>query len=550
MKKAANRKPKHNVRRAKARSQIAHSRASATPFKSANSLTGSANTNSARQPGMLDRLAYASRRLTTPLEIGAKTTSDALAWIQRAPRACIRAIPVPAEDREMVALLLAPFFILALALAGNQSIQFAKHLRALIARPVAPVMLPSDNGAAHQIALRNDTDIVKKVHLTALQPQALAKRIGAPDRFATSRTAPDYTAPALGAPAELTKTQLPAGVAPSLSRDVQPVALRMLPHYPSHQAVAQAPVRLEASIATAELASATPQWQAASEYSQSQILGEIDPRQSDRLVAFDEERDMATQRVSLFERCTLPIADTKSTLTSSSIPASATSPIAPATWFTPSGMPSFGQRLAAAARRQLGEFVIYNDAYRSISYPRGDVAKLYGVCTDVVIRAYRDLGIDLQVAVQTARVGSGDRNIDHRRTETLRRFFQRSGESLPVTTFSEDYLPGDIVTYARPQNTGTASRSHIAMVSDVIAPSGRPMIVHNRGWGPQLEDALFVDRITGHYRYSGPTRATPVGDASAKLRKEAGTDLRTADKETRRAVPNSRRTASTGRTLR
>ncbi len=160
---------------------------------------------------------------------------------------------------------------------------------------------------------------------------------------------------------------------------------------------------------------------------------------------------------------------------------------------------AFGQHLAAAAEGQLKQFVIYNEVYVSISYPLGDVPQLFGVCTDVVIRAYRALGIDLQELVYRARVGSGDRSIDHRRTQTLRRFFARKAQSLPVTDFSEDYLPGDIVTYYRPQNRG--SKYHIAIVSNQIAPSGRPMIIHNRGWGPQIEDALFVDEITGHYRF-------------------------------------------------
>jgi uncharacterized protein YijF (DUF1287 family) len=167
----------------------------------------------------------------------------------------------------------------------------------------------------------------------------------------------------------------------------------------------------------------------------------------------------------------------------------------------------FGQALARAARSQTTDLVIYNDKYRRIAFPMGDVPALYGVCTDVVIRAYRALGIDLQQLVHDLKVGAGDTNIDHRRTETLRRFFARAGESLAITRMAEDYLPGDIVTYYRPQNRH--SRSHIAVVSDVIAPSGRYMILHNRGWGVQLEDGLFVDEITGHYRYRAPT-AAPV----------------------------------------
>jgi uncharacterized protein YijF (DUF1287 family) len=188
---------------------------------------------------------------------------------------------------------------------------------------------------------------------------------------------------------------------------------------------------------------------------------------------------------------------------------------------------AFGERLATAARTQTGELVIYNDVYRRISYPMGDVPELYGVCTDVVVRAYRDVGIDLQALVRRARVGTGDASIDHRRTLVLQRFFARYGRSLPVTDFVEDYRPGDIVTYDRPQNHG--SRAHIAIVTDAIAPSGRPMIVHNRGWGPQLEDALFVDRMTGHYRYTGTelrivsadgariVAGTPAGLASSSV---------------------------------
>jgi uncharacterized protein YijF (DUF1287 family) len=171
---------------------------------------------------------------------------------------------------------------------------------------------------------------------------------------------------------------------------------------------------------------------------------------------------------------------------------------------------AFGLRLAQAAERQVGNFVIYDDAYRSISYPMGDVNGMFGVCTDVIVRAYRALGLDLQVLVHQSRAGTGDRSIDHRRTEVLRRFFESDGQSLPVTSFAENYRPGDIVSYYRPQNQRT--RAHIAIVSSVMAPSGRLMIVHNRGWGPQLEDALFVDEITGHYRYRGPAL---VRDASA-----------------------------------
>lgn len=160
----------------------------------------------------------------------------------------------------------------------------------------------------------------------------------------------------------------------------------------------------------------------------------------------------------------------------------------------------FGRALAAAARAQTASFVIYNARYVSLAYPGGDTPALYGVCTDVVIRAYRALGIDLQELIHASRLGRGDPSIDHRRVEVVRRFLTRHGTSLPISEFAEAYRPGDIVTYHRPE--GRISQFHIAIVIDEVAPSGRPLIVHNRGWGPQIEDALFVDRISGHYRLS------------------------------------------------
>lgn len=174
----------------------------------------------------------------------------------------------------------------------------------------------------------------------------------------------------------------------------------------------------------------------------------------------------------------------------------------------PSNPDAFGLALAAAAREQLDDFVIYTDKYYNISYPMGDLPILYGVCTDVIVRAFRAVGYDLQQLVQETHSGAGDKNIDHRRVDTLRKFFAKYGDDLPITEFAEDYKPGDIVSYYRPQNRH--SRTHIAIVSDEIGPSGRPMIIHNRGWGPQQEDALFVDQITGHYRFTGAKLPLPA----------------------------------------
>ncbi len=183
---------------------------------------------------------------------------------------------------------------------------------------------------------------------------------------------------------------------------------------------------------------------------------------------------------------------------------------------------TFGRRLAAAAVAQTEDLVIYTARYQPMAYPLGDVMPLHGACIDVVIRAYRTLGIDLQEEIQKGRPSRGDTNIDHRRTENLRRFLDRAGASVPISSFPEDYKPGDIVTYHRPFSR--ISTSHIAVVTDVIAPTRRPMIVHNRGYGPQLEDALFVDRITGHYRYMGPppAAASPAKPTSARATTRGG----------------------------
>ena len=168
----------------------------------------------------------------------------------------------------------------------------------------------------------------------------------------------------------------------------------------------------------------------------------------------------------------------------------------------PAPAPSvFGARLAAVARRQTSHLVFYNPAYQQIAYPMGDVPRYFGVCTDVVVRAYRALGIDLQVLVHKSGAGSGDANIDHRRVEVLRRFFARAGTSLPITKNPDDYKVGDIVTYYMPN--GWLSKTHIAIVAADKSHAGVPLVIHNRGWGVQAEDWLFAEKITGHFRYGG-----------------------------------------------
>lgn len=168
--------------------------------------------------------------------------------------------------------------------------------------------------------------------------------------------------------------------------------------------------------------------------------------------------------------------------------------------------------LIAAAVGQTRENVTYDGSYFRIKYPNGDVPAHLGVCTDVVIRAYRAIGIDLQVLVHEdmkAHFGlypklwglkKTDTNIDHRRVPNLQVFFRRFGTELPVSKKSDDYKPGDLVTWNLKNDGG--SLPHIGIVTDQkSAATGNPLIVHNIGAGPVLEDMIFDYKITGHYRY-------------------------------------------------
>ncbi|MCB9226859.1 MAG: DUF1287 domain-containing protein [Chitinophagales bacterium] len=153
--------------------------------------------------------------------------------------------------------------------------------------------------------------------------------------------------------------------------------------------------------------------------------------------------------------------------------------------------------------------VVYNPNYFVIDYPNGDIPNGLGVCTDVVVRTYRKLGIDLQKEVHEDMaqnfslypkiwgLKNTDTNIDHRRVPNLMVFFKRKGTELPITTNAKDYKPGDIVCW----NLGGAI-THIGIVSNYKSIDGkRYQIVHNIGSGQVLEDMLFNFKIIGHYRY-------------------------------------------------
>jgi uncharacterized protein len=168
----------------------------------------------------------------------------------------------------------------------------------------------------------------------------------------------------------------------------------------------------------------------------------------------------------------------------------------------------FYAKLSDAALQLTEDETEYDPTYYKIPYPNGDIPKGKGVCTDVIIRAYRKLSIDLQKEVHEDMAANfskypkawglkgTDTNIDHRRVPNLQVFFTRKGESLPVTTNASSYKVGDIVTWMLPAN-----HPHIGVVVDKKGAGGRYKVVHNIGSGQNLDDCLFDWKITGHYRY-------------------------------------------------
>lgn len=171
----------------------------------------------------------------------------------------------------------------------------------------------------------------------------------------------------------------------------------------------------------------------------------------------------------------------------------------------------FYKRLADSALTLTHQHVIYDPAYFTIPYPKGDVPAGKGVCTDVVIRAYRKMGIDLQQKVHEDMAGNfgkypkkwnmkrTDKNIDHRRVPNLMVFFSRFGEVKKISDQGADYQPGDIVCWNL-----SGSITHIGIVSAIKTTDGqRYKIIHNIGAGQVIEDGLFQFKIIGHYRYKG-----------------------------------------------
>ncbi len=169
----------------------------------------------------------------------------------------------------------------------------------------------------------------------------------------------------------------------------------------------------------------------------------------------------------------------------------------------------FYKRLSNAAIELTKDKVVYDPRYYTIPYPNGDVPADKGVCTDVIIRAYRKLGMDLQKKIHEDMkanfskypkkwgMKSTDKNIDHRRVPNQATFFSRFGSVKKISDKAEDYIVGDIVTW----DLG-GGITHIGIVTDrMSADKKRPLIVHNIGQGQVLQDCLFSYKVTGHYTY-------------------------------------------------
>lgn len=165
-------------------------------------------------------------------------------------------------------------------------------------------------------------------------------------------------------------------------------------------------------------------------------------------------------------------------------------------------------RLIASARAQIGVTTHYDSAYTRLGYPNGDVPRVRGVCTDVIVRAYRDaFGIDLQALVHADMrahfsaypriwgLHRADPNIDHRRVPNLRTWLTRKGAALPIPPTAAGWRPGDLFTAL------VDGRSpHIGLVSDRRSSAGL-LIVHNIGAGTREEDGLLAWPITGRFRW-------------------------------------------------
>jgi len=179
-------------------------------------------------------------------------------------------------------------------------------------------------------------------------------------------------------------------------------------------------------------------------------------------------------------------------------------------WFAPTAYGNSPEAVVQAAQDRTRANVRYDPKYVSLTYPGGDVPADTGVCTDVIIRTFRNaFGFDFQKAVHEDMrknfkayprnwgLKRPDKNIDHRRVPNLEAFLKRQGAAVPITKNAEDYKPGDIVSWRL-----GGRLPHIGIVSDKKSEWGTPLIIHNIGAGPVEDDLLFNTDIHGHFRFT------------------------------------------------
>ena len=146
---------------------------------------------------------------------------------------------------------------------------------------------------------------------------------------------------------------------------------------------------------------------------------------------------------------------------------------------------------------QLQKPAVYDASYKKIGFPDGDVDLSRGACADVVVRALRHAGVDLQKEINTdAKVTSYpgitklDTNIDHRRVVNQEQWLAKHADVLG----DKDWMAGDIVSWRLP-----SGRAHIGIVSDYPTGSSTPFVIHNI-WKVAEEDVLHKWKVFGHYR--------------------------------------------------
>lgn len=159
------------------------------------------------------------------------------------------------------------------------------------------------------------------------------------------------------------------------------------------------------------------------------------------------------------------------------------------------------RKVLEGARRQLVNPATYDARYVRLKYPGGDVPADRGACSDVIIRALRFVGHDLQRLIfedsakfDYPHIDKRDRNIDHRRVRNQVVYFRRHGRRIPHR-LNGPWMPGDFITWKLP-----GGLDHIGVVTDRYGPSGRLMVIHNLGQVAE-EDVLGSWTLTGHYRF-------------------------------------------------